>query len=362
MKIKAVIFDIDGVVTDGKKYLLGDNEIKNISLKDLDAINMLKEQKYIIGAITGENNSFSQKLKEELKIDFLVAGCKQKKEAIEKISKEFFLSMEEICYIGDGKYDIDVLKEVGLSLCPADAIEEVKKISNFVLTRRGGEGCIAEIFSLLNKLKNNKNKEFNDDEKIYIERMKNHQNILSKLLNDDDFMKEVMYTVRLINNMYSNNGQLFLCGNGGSAADAQHIAAELVGRFYLERKALNAEALTVNSSIITSLANDYDYDMIFARQLEAKAKQGDVLIGITTSGKSKNILNAFIEAKKLGISTILMTGYIDGDIEIINYADYILSVPSLDTPRIQEMHILIGHIMCEIVEKNVINISGKEEK
>lgn len=131
----------------------------------------------------------------------------------------------------------------------------------------------------------------------------------------------------------------------------QHLAAELVGRFYLERRALNAEALTVNASILTSLANDYDYSIVFARQLEAKAVNGDILIGFTTSGTSENILRAFQKAKEMGVKTILMTGKIAEDAHILQYTDCLISVPSQNTPRIQEMHILVGHTICEIVEK-----------
>ena len=146
-----------------------------------------------------------------------------------------------------------------------------------------------------------------------------------------------------------NGGQLLLCGNGGSAADAQHLATELVSRFYKERKALNAEALTVNTSALTAIANDYDYSRVFARQIEAKGKKGDVLLGITTSGSSENIIEAFRTAKKQKMTTIAFVG--NKSEKIKDVADIIISVPSTDTPRIQEIHIMIGHIVCECVEK-----------
>ena len=139
--------------------------------------------------------------------------------------------------------------------------------------------------------------------------------------------------------------------NGGSAADAQHLAAELVGRFYLERKAFKAQALTVNTSVLTCLANDYDYDMIFARQLEGAASPGDCLIGFTTSGKSPNVLQAFKTARKMELHTVLMTGEIPNNLDILAYTDCAVRVQSQCTPRIQEMHILLGHILCELVEQ-----------
>ena len=139
-----------------------------------------------------------------------------------------------------------------------------------------------------------------------------------------------------------------LCGNGGSAADAQHIAAELSGRFYLDRPPLDAEALHVNSSYLTAVANDYSFDVIYSRMLEAKGKKGDALIAISTSGNSKNIIQAVKKAKELGVITIGFTGEHGGELK--NLCDYCIQVPSNDTPRIQECHILFGHILCEIIE------------
>jgi D-sedoheptulose 7-phosphate isomerase len=145
--------------------------------------------------------------------------------------------------------------------------------------------------------------------------------------------------------------RLLLFGNGGSAGDAQHIAAELVGRFYLERRALPAEALTVNTSALTALANDYAYELIFARQVEALGNPGDVAIGISTSGNSPNVVEGLRMAKKIGMLTIGLTGAGGGKMK--TECDYCLCVPSKDTPRIQESHILLGHIICDLIEKNL---------
>jgi D-sedoheptulose 7-phosphate isomerase len=144
-------------------------------------------------------------------------------------------------------------------------------------------------------------------------------------------------------------GKLIIFGNGGSASDAQHIAAELVGRFKKDRPALPAISLTVNTSIITALANDFGYDIIFSRQIEALAVKTDIALGISTSGKAKNVILALKQAKKMGLFTIALTGGDGG--EIVKQADIALIVPSLQTARIQESHILIGHIICELVEE-----------
>jgi D-sedoheptulose 7-phosphate isomerase len=155
---------------------------------------------------------------------------------------------------------------------------------------------------------------------------------------------------------FRSGSKLLICGNGGSAADAQHIETEFVSRFMLERKGLNAESLTVNTSSLTAIANDYDFDRVFARQVEAKGQPGDVLLGISTSGSSRNILKALDSAKMMGMLTIGLTG-IKKDSEISKRSDHCICVPSVSTPRIQEAHILIGHIVCAYVEERLFGNS-----
>jgi len=150
---------------------------------------------------------------------------------------------------------------------------------------------------------------------------------------------------------FKNDKKVLFCGNGGSAADAQHISAELSGRFYTDRPPLYSEALHVNSSYMTAVANDYSYDVVYSRMVEACGRKGDVLVGITTSGNSKNILAAMEMARKQGMITIGMTGQSGGKMN--DCCDIMLRVPSNDTPRIQESHILIGHIICQLIEETI---------
>ena len=157
--------------------------------------------------------------------------------------------------------------------------------------------------------------------------------------------------IQIITNTFQNGGAVYFCGNGGSAADAQHLAAEFSGRFYKDRKALPSEALHCNTSYLTAVANDYSYDVIYSRLIEGIARKGDVLIGLSTSGNSGNILKAFEMANSMGVITIGMTGAGGGKMKSIS--NYLIEVPSNTTPRIQESHILIGHIICELVEKNI---------
>lgn len=148
-----------------------------------------------------------------------------------------------------------------------------------------------------------------------------------------------------------DGGKVHFCGNGGSAADAQHLAAELSGRFYFDRPPLNAEALHCNSSYLTAIGNDYGFDEIYARLLRGTGRRGDVLVAISTSGNSQNILKVCATAKEMGILTIAFTGKSGGKLK--EYADILINVPSDDTPRIQETHIMAGHIICELVEKEM---------
>ena len=173
-------------------------------------------------------------------------------------------------------------------------------------------------------------------------------NVKATIITEPSITKELAKVSECLVNVFKNKNKLMLCGNGGSAADAQHIAAELSGRFYLDRPPLDAEALHVNSSYLTAVANDYSFDVIYSRMLEAKGKKGDALIAISTSGNSKNIIQAVKKAKELGVITIGFTGEHGGELK--NLCDYCIQVPSNDTPRIQECHILFGHILCEIIE------------
>jgi D-sedoheptulose 7-phosphate isomerase len=153
-----------------------------------------------------------------------------------------------------------------------------------------------------------------------------------------------------------DGGMLVLFGNGGSAADAQHIAAEFVGRFYLDRAALPAQALTVNTSSLTAIGNDYTYDQIFSREIEAFGQAGDVAIGISTSGNSRNVIEALRVAKRKDMVTVGMAGESGGQLKA--ETDYCICVPSRDTPRIQEAHILVGHILSELVEQAIFGGSN----
>ena len=170
-----------------------------------------------------------------------------------------------------------------------------------------------------------------------------------KVLADENLLKMVCDTVEVIVNAFKTNKRIYFCGNGGSAADAQHLAAEFSGRFYKDRKALPAEALHCNTSYLTAVANDFGFDTVYSRLIDGIGEKGDVLIGLSTSGNSTNIINAFGTAKMKGLVTIAFTGESGGKLKQLS--DHLINIPSTDTPRIQESHIMIGHIICELVEQ-----------
>jgi len=169
-----------------------------------------------------------------------------------------------------------------------------------------------------------------------------------QVLQNEELLKTVNEVTLVIISAFRNGNTVYFCGNGGSAADAQHLAAEFSGRFYKDRNALPAEALHCNTSYLTAVANDYSFDLIYARLIQGLGKSGDILIGLSTSGNSKNIVQAFETAKKKQMITIGFTGDSGGIMK--SYSDYLINIPSKDTPRIQESHMLLGHIICQLVE------------
>ena len=170
-----------------------------------------------------------------------------------------------------------------------------------------------------------------------------------QILQNEELLQTVAGVARLIVDALRKGNRIYFCGNGGSAADAQHLAAEFSGRFYTDRRALPAEALHCNTSYLTAVANDYSYDVVYARLIDGIGNSGDVLLGLSTSGNSGNIVKAFETARSKGIHTVGFTGLSGGLMKSLS--DHLLNVPSSDTPRIQESHIMLGHIVCQLVEE-----------
>ena len=170
-----------------------------------------------------------------------------------------------------------------------------------------------------------------------------------RIMQNDKLLNTIEAAVDLIVKAFKNNKRIYFCGNGGSAADAQHLAAEFSGRFYQDRKALPAEALHCNTSYLTAVANDYSFDDIYSRLIDGIGEPGDVLVGLSTSGNSANIIKAFETAKRNEMITIGFTGESGGKMKSL--CDHLINIPTTDTPRIQESHIMVGHIICQLVEE-----------
>lgn len=343
--IELIVLDIDGVITDGSVIVDSTgHEQKQINLKDIDAIFELHRRGYKLAAITGEDTEIVNYFEKRFPWEYFYRGNKTKKDTLQQIEALAGIGRENICYVGDGKYDVEPLTYAGLGLCPANAIDRAKHAADMILQNDGGKGCLWELVSIL--------EQYNDEDNprnYFYRRLAEHEDIFKRMASDQTLTDTVMRIGEEILKLLKKGGQVFLCGNGGSAADAQHIATEFISRFYKERPAMNAEALTVNTSTLTAVGNDYSYERVFVRQLEAKARSGDILIGISTSGRSKNVLEALRYAGKNGIRTVMLMG--DQDVpELDEICDYVVKVPSRITPRVQEAHIFIGHSVAEYVE------------
>ena len=177
--------------------------------------------------------------------------------------------------------------------------------------------------------------------------------VKKRILEDKEMLALIEKVSEEIIKAVQSGNKILFCGNGGSAADAQHLSAEFSGRFYFDRDPIFAEALHTNTSHLTAVANDYSFAEVYSRLVKAMGKQGDILVGISTSGNSENIVQAIQTAKELNMIAVGLTGEKGGEMEGI--CDYVIKIPSCDTPRIQEAHILIGHIICEIVEKEIFS-------
>ncbi len=181
--------------------------------------------------------------------------------------------------------------------------------------------------------------------------LQNSIQLKQALLNDQEMLQNLENLVTLTSSCFKAGGRVYFCGNGGSAADAQHLSAELSGRYYFDRPPLPSEALHVNSSYVTAVANDYGYEEIFARAIKAFGQKGDILIGLSTSGYSKNVIKAFEVARSIGMHIVAFTG--EGGGKMGTLADTLFAIPSKDTPRIQEVHMLLGHTLCQGVEEQL---------
>lgn len=357
--IKLVVFDIDGVLTDGS-YIIdsSNNEYKKISFKDLDSFSLIKELKVDTLFLTGEKNNITEYFNLKFKPNFFIDGAKEKFIILKEFCDINNYKLDEVCYVGDGKKDFECMKNVKISIAPSNSIQEIKNISTYNLCVKGGDGVIYEVYKILKNELNITEHNMQYSNNKLVEILEKHCSIIECIKNDYELINNIENANCIMQQAIKNNNIIYACGNGGSAGDAQHFVAELISKFNYDRKSLGAVSLTTNSSIMTSIGNDYDFDRVFSRQIEGLGKSGDVLFAITTSGNSSNILHAIKEAKRKNMKVILLTSI---KCDLLNNENLVvIKVPSIETPRIQEFHIMIIHYLCEKIEKYYMEVLNEE--
>jgi D-sedoheptulose 7-phosphate isomerase len=343
--ISLVVFDFDGVMTDNRVrvHQSGDEAVW-CHRGDGLGIARLREAAFDVIVLSTETNPVVAARCRKLNIQ-AIQSCDDKLTALQRLAAERGLSAGQIAYVGNDINDLACMEWVGWPIAVADALPSVRAVAKWVTRLPGGGGAVREVADRLVAAR------LNTDPAIEWARQSVWQSLEVKqaIAGSEPLLSQIVRVARAMADVLRAEGRVFFFGNGGSAADSQHLAAELVGRFALERRALPAMALSVNSSVVTAIGNDYGYEQVFSRQLEGLARAGDMAIGITTSGNSANVVRAMESGHAMGLRTIAMTGARGGQIRAV--VDECLCVPSDLTPRIQEGHILIGHMLCEFAER-----------
>jgi D-sedoheptulose 7-phosphate isomerase len=349
-RIRVLALDIDGVITDGTAALsdLGDED-KRFSFQDLDAVTQARRSGLSVALVTAEDTSSVDRISRRFNCDTVKRGAKDKLFALEALARELGVNLEEFCYVGDGDRDAPALRRVGLGLAPQNATRLAKEAAHRVLTRAGGNGAVAEACALIRQyhaFEQNSGGLEKDMHCIVKQSLEAHQRLLELSLPTlVQVMQACVGTIRTGN-------KILIFGNGGSAADAQHVAGELVGRFLRESEPWPVIALTTDTSILTAVGNDWEFADVFARQVRALAKPGDLVVGISTSGRSLNVIRGLQAGRARGAMTIGFTGA--GGIGMQEHTDICFRAPADTTPRIQELHLLAWHTVCELAERELL--------
>ncbi len=348
--IQVLALDIDGVLTDGRVGITPDGQDrKEIAFRDLDAIAAARRAGLRIALVTGEDGPMVRMIAERIQPDHVIAGAKDKHAALQSLAQIMNTEAGRICFVGDADRDALAFAGIGLGLAPADASPRARARAHRVLLSRGGAGAVAEAVDIVLELSED------------VRRGAERESALSRVIDESILAHARMrqesvgvlgQVAQMLIRAFRSGNKLLLCGNGGSAADAQHVAGEIVGRFALERDPWPAMALSTDTSILTAIGNDWSFDDVFARQVHAFAKSGDVVCGISTSGGSKNVVRALEVARKRGATTLAFTGQRGG--AVADAADLVFRAPATQTPRIQELHILGWHGVCEVVERALV--------
>jgi D-sedoheptulose 7-phosphate isomerase len=345
--ISVLALDVDGVLTDGRvSFGAGGAESKGLLFRDLDAITHAKHEGLRIALVTGEDGPLVDVVASHVRPEVVLRGKKDKHAALHELAERMGVAVERICFVGDADRDAAAFACVGLACTPKDGSSRALREADIVLEKNGGAGAVAEAVAILLRGIEDGARGValeKDLRRIAEDSLSSHQRFIAE---SPRVLSEV--ALRFITAIRNGNKILF-CGNGGSAADAQHVAGELMGRFLIERAPWPAIALTTDTSILTAVGNDWTFDDVFARQVRALARPGDVVVGITTSGKSPNVLRALDDAAARGAVRIGFTGE-RGAAFLSPHVDVCFGAPAATTPRVQELHILAWHAICETVE------------
>jgi D-sedoheptulose 7-phosphate isomerase len=348
--LSVLALDVDGVLTDGRVALgHGGEESKGLLFRDLDAITQARAKGLRIALVTGEDGPMVDVVASRVGPECVLRGRKDKHAALHELGDRLGVPMSEICFVGDADRDAAAFGCVGLGLAPADGSLRARAEAHRVLDAKGGDGAVAEAVSYV--LRNIEDAESSASFEASLRRIAEDSLDAHRRFIEESPVVLARIASVLVRAIRQGNKILF-CGNGGSAADAQHVAGELMGRFLIEREPWPAIALTTDTSILTAVGNDWAFEDVFARQVRALARPGDVVVGITTSGKSPNVLRALDDAKAKSAIRIGFTGSRGRVLE--KHTDVCFSAPAEATPRIQELHILAWHSICEIVEAALV--------
>lgn len=348
--IHLLALDIDGVLTDGTTSLAtGCAEEKRVAFLDLDAITAARQAGLELALVTGEDTPAVTAVAQRFAINRIRRGAKDKLAAIKDLAMELGIGLDAVCYVGDNDRDAAALDKVGLGLAPANATPAARAGAHRVLAAFGGRGAAAEAVRLVLRLREQAAEAGvleTEMQRIVTDSIAAHQNLLAESL------PVLVAVAQELTCAILSGRKILLFGNGGSAADAQHVAGELVGRFLKESEPWPAIALTTDSSILTCVGNDWEFSDVFARQVRALVRPGDVVAGISTSGKSPNVLRGLDQARQRGAVTIGFTGPGGGPMKAVS--DICFCAPAPSTPRVQELHLLAWHSICELVEARVV--------
>ncbi len=343
MAIKAVALDVDGVLTDNT-FWWGPNgeEWKRFAFSDVMGISLASKSGMRFALISGEPSPLVDRYAAKLGIAHVFSGSKDKAAALGEFATRSQLSVSEVCFLGNDINDLAAMALCGMSAAPADAHPEVRARVDVVTRSPGGHGAVREVLDLLSQ------GETRPDSAHFQRQLGQHKDVMSRFVAGQGAVLLELTDVFLA--AFRRGNKLLFCGNGGSAADSQHAAAEFVNRFRFDRPPLPAMALTVDTSVLTCIGNDAAFDQVFARQVEALARPGDVVVGLSTSGKSANVLEALQVARRKGAVTVGFTGE-RGPATLSPLCEHLLVVPSADTARIQECHEFAFHSIADLIEQ-----------